>query len=125
VRRLVSMWVLGFLCLAGTAGAQGALTLGRAPVQRRTLVPLRPELLQPIGAATLESLRVRSGSAAPAERAEPGSPGPAQVRSMRVCPMPVARRDSTALERMPVGTTDSTRTASMPVMTGCMNPLSR
>jgi hypothetical protein len=122
------MWVLGFFCLAGTAGAQGALTLGRAPVHRQPLVPLRPELLQPIGAATLESLRVRPESATPAEHVDSASQKPAQVRSVRICPMPVARRDSTALariERMTVGRTDSTRAAPMPVAAGCENPLFR
>ena len=126
MRRLAIMLALCPLCLAGSAGAQTAFGSGRAPVQRQPLVPLRAELLRPIGrAAYADTVRIRPDSAASAERASPATAVPGQVRSVRVCPMPVGRRDTTkAVDHMPVHR-DSTRAASMPVATGCENPLFR
>jgi hypothetical protein len=122
--RFVVMSVIALFCAAGTAGAQGAGTRGNASPQRSPLVPLRAELLQPVGPVPLESLRVRPDSPASIDRAAPGATVPAQSHSVRTCPMPVARRDTAALERMPVGR-DTTRVASMPVAAGCENPLAR
>jgi len=124
VRRFVTMSVLALFCAVGTASAQAAFTPGNAPRQRNPLVSLRAELLQPVGPLPLESLRVRTDLAGHIERAAPMATARTQARSVRTCPMPVARRDTAALERMPVGR-DSTRVASMPVATGCENPLSR
>jgi hypothetical protein len=123
MRRFVIISLFAFFGAAGTASAQAA-TPGNAPPQRRPLVPLRAELLQPFGPVPLEALRVRPDSAAPIARVAPVTAAPAQARSVHTCPMPVVRRDTAALERMPVGR-DSTRVASMPVARGCENPLSR
>jgi hypothetical protein len=124
MRQFVTIAVFALFCAAGTASAQAAATPGNAPPQRKPLVPLRAELLQPVGPLPLEWLRVRPNSSASIERGALVASTPAQARSVRSCPMPVARRDTAALERMPVGR-DTTRMASMPVATGCENPLSR
>jgi hypothetical protein len=118
VRRFAIVSVLALFGAAGTVTAQAA------PPQRKPLVPLRAELLQPVGPVPFEWLRVRPDSPAPTERGALVAAGPAQARSLRSCPMPVVRRDTAALERMPVGR-DSTRVASMPIARGCENPLSR
>jgi hypothetical protein len=124
MRQLASISVFVLICAAGTASAQGAATPRNAPSQRRPLVPLRAELLQPVGPVPLESLHVGPGSPAFIERVAPIANALAHARSVRTCPMPVARRDTAALERMPVGR-DTTRVASMPVAAGCENPLAR
>jgi len=124
MRRFAVVSVFAFFCAAGAAGAQAAAIPGNAQPQRKPLVPLRAELLQPLGPVPLESLRVWPDSPASIERGAPVATAPAHARSVRNCPMPVVRRDTAALERMPVGR-DTTRVASMPVATGCENPLAR
>ena len=123
MRRLLATSVVGLFSFVATASAQAVLTPGQAPVRRQPLVAVRPELLRPIGSPHVDTVPVRPDSAAPAERAAPATATAAQARSVRVCPMPVARGDTARkLERMPVGR-DSTRAAPMPVAPpGCENP---
>ena len=124
MRRFATISVFAFFGAAGTASAQTAATHGNAPPRWTPLLPLRAELLQPVGPVPLESLRVGPDLPAFIERRAPVATAPARARSLPSCPMPVARRDTAALERMPVGR-DSTRVAQMPVATGCENPLAR
>jgi hypothetical protein len=124
MRRFATISVFAFFGAAGTASAQAAAAPGNAPPRRGPLVPLRAEILQPVGPVPLESLRVPPDWPASIERRAPVATAPAQARSVRSCPMPVARRDTVTLERMPVGR-DTTRMAPMPVAPGCENPLAR
>ena len=107
------------LAVAGSAGAQ------QRPASRQPLVASRPELLQQIGLLPLEALRVRPGHVAMSSARTSVTPAPNDARPPRVCPMPVARPDTTALERMPIARNDSTHAAPMPVVAGCENPLFR
>ena len=115
-----------FLAVAGSAAAQAtaAITQQR-PVVRQPLVAFRPELLQRIGLLPLEALRVRQGPVAMASALASVALRPNDVRPVRVCPMPIARPDTTALERMPIARSDSTHAAPMPLVVGCGNPLFR
>jgi hypothetical protein len=124
MRRFAAISVFAFFGAAGTASAQAAAAPGNASPRRGSWVPLRAELLQPVGPVPLESLHVTPDSPASIERGAPVATAPTRARSLPSCPMPVARQDTAALERMPVGR-DSTRVAPMPVARGCENPLAR
>lgn len=113
------------LSAAASARAQSTTAWERQAAPRTPLVSLRGELLRPLGPTKLEDLRVRP-EPAPSIKGLASVPNkPDRARSARVCPMPVARPDTTAIERMPVSRTDSTRNTSMPVIAGCENPLFR
>jgi len=110
---------------AATVRAQSTAAWGRPPAPRAPLVPLRADLLRPVGPTTLEDLRVRPEAGRPVQPLGPEPREPDRARPARVCPMPVARPDTMALERMPVGRSAPARAAPMPVVIGCDNPLFR
>lgn len=127
MRELFAVAVTVAVCLSAgaTAGAQGTSALGRRVASRPPLVPLRGELLQPVGPPRLEAPRALPAAAPPGQRlASPPAKSDA-ARPARLCPMPVARPDTTALERMPVSRRDATRPVPVPVVVGCENPLFR
>jgi hypothetical protein len=113
------------LSAATAAGAQSAPTWGRPPSPRAPLVPLRPELLRPVGTPKLEDLRVRREPQPAAARPAPAPPAHRPAAPVRVCPMPIARPDTASLEHMPIDRRDSAYAAAMPLVGGCRNPLSR
>jgi hypothetical protein len=117
----VSFYLLG----APELGGQDLSSWNRRAEPRGPLVPLRRELLRPVGPARIEDLRVRPESTLAAERAARAPNAPDRARRARICPMPVARPDTTTLERMPVGRADSARMAPMPVAEACENPMLR
>jgi hypothetical protein len=113
-------------CLSVTtaAGAQSAPAWGRPPSPREPLVPVRPELLRPVGAPTLEDLRFRREPQPQVAQPTPAPSAHQPAGPVRVCPMPVVRPDTASLERMPVDRRDSMDAAAMPLVGGCRNPLS-
>jgi hypothetical protein len=127
MRGLLTVAFTVSFCLSGaaSASAQSTAAWGRRIVPRPSLMPLRSELLRPIGPTRLEDLRVRPGPASSIQRLASAPNQPDRGRPARLCPMPVARPDTTALDRMPVGRSDPARTAPMPVVAGCENPLVR
>ena len=129
MRALLIVGSVVLCCLAGapSANAQGTATWRRAPEPPPRLVPIRPELLEPIGPTKLEDLRIDSELSSRNQRPEAAQAAPDRGSPKRQCPMPVARPDTTRLERMPVARSDTTAAASapMPVISGCENPLFR
>jgi hypothetical protein len=127
MRGLLTVAFTVLFCLSGaaSASAQSTAALGRRVVPRPPLVPIRSELLRPVGLTGLEDLRVRRGPASSIQRLSSAPNQPDRGRPARLCPMPVGLPDTTALDRMPVGRSDSARTAPMPVVAGCENPLFR
>ena len=128
MRATLTVVSVALCCVAGATGAhaQGAVTLGQPPARRVPLVSPRPELLAPLGTTKLEDLRVGT-ERGPGDR-RPAPTLTAQDRaSARLCPIPVARPDTTRLERMPVARSDTIGAASTPSVTihGCENPLFR
>ena len=121
---VVAVTVAIGLCGGTSAGAQGLSALGRRVEPRPPLVPTLSELLRPVEARKLDNLGQRPMLALPGQLVA-SAPIRRQVQPARLCPMPVARPDTTALERMPVSRPDSTRTALMPLVAGCENPLFR
>jgi hypothetical protein len=126
MRGLLALAVTVAIGLAGVtnAGAQGVSELERRVTPRPTPVPTLRELLRSVEASGLEDLRLPP-ALAPRFQHSATSSTRREVQQARLCPMPVARPDTTALERMPVSRPDSTRTALMPVVAGCENPLFR
>ena len=125
---LVSAALAVSFCLGGAAGvrAQNPAPWNRTQAPRPPLISPRAGLLRPIGPTTLETRRLRPDSTlwvtgfTPARVSRDSS-----AHTQRVCPMPVARPDTTSLERMPVDRRDSAGVSPMPVASGCANPLFR
>ena len=114
-------------CLGGaaSAGAQSQAPSRRPPAPRPPLVSPRADLLRPIGPIALEGWWLRPDSLTLAGGLASARPAQDSVRPHRLCPMPVARPDTTSLERMPVDRRDSVRVTPMPTASGCANPLFR
>jgi hypothetical protein len=128
MRGLVGAALTVSFCLGGAAGAraQNPAPWNQTRAPRPPLISPRAELLRPIGPTTLETLRLRPDSTRWVTGLTPARPSrDSSAEAQRVCRMPVARPDTTSLERMPVDRRDSARVAPMPVASGCANPLFR
>src|SRR5262245_57603758 len=112
MRGLLSAALTVLFCLgsASITRAQNPALSSRPQAPRPPLISPRAELLRPIRPNALDADWLRPASIrgltelAPAPASRDSAANPA-----RRCPMPVARPDTTSLERMPVDRRDSTR----------------